>query len=95
MRIEVDVPGYDPNQGIRRAWKDGFMIATRIEEDGSMLISANRAGLESLALHLLALAQPQVPVGYHFHYDDLSSLESGSCEMVIEKIPEVVDGLGQ
>jgi hypothetical protein len=93
MKIELDVREYNRSFGIRREWKDDFVIMTRVEEDGSILISANHAGLYSLALHLLALAQPQVPAGYHFHYDDQSALESGSCEMVIEKTPKTSYGL--
>ena len=37
-------------------WEDGFTIATRIEADGAIVISANAAGLQSLANHFMALA---------------------------------------
>jgi hypothetical protein len=85
MKIEIDVPEYDPYIGVRTEWKRGYKISARIE-DGIVIIGANCAGLVSLAQHMLTLAQPQVPEGCHNHYDDLNSLESGSCEVIIEKI---------
>jgi hypothetical protein len=43
--------------------------------------------LISLAIHLLTLAQENVPVGSHCHFDEHNSLEHGSKELIIEKKP--------
>ena len=62
-------------------WEEGFTIAVRAKE-GLAVISANRAGLRSLANHLLALAE-EAP-GSHLHLDAYNSLEEGSSELILE-----------
>lgn len=47
-------------------------------------ISANRAGLLSLANILSDLANEEL--GAHIHLDENSSLEDGSAELVIERV---------
>ena len=66
-------------------WEDGFTIATRIE-NGAIVVSANAAGLRSLANHLLTLADDEIK-GAHFHLDEYNSLEDHSVELIVEKIP--------
>ena len=63
-------------------WEDGFEIRVTIV-DGAAVISANRAGLLSLAGQLTALAG--AAPGSHIHYDAYNSLEDGSVEMIVEK----------
>ena len=63
-------------------WEDGFEIRVSTDND-TVVISANKAGLLSLAGHLTALAEA-VP-GSHIHYDECNSLEEGSAEMIIER----------
>ena len=65
-------------------WADGFTISTRISA-GTITISANREGLLSLANHLMELAE-EAPGG-HIHFDEYNSLEEGSAELIIERIP--------
>ena len=65
-------------------WVDGFTIRVRSDSDGTVVVSANREGLLSLARHFQALAEG-VP-GDHIHYDEYNSLEEGSAEMIIERI---------
>lgn len=65
-------------------WIDGFTIEVKNEGGDTVVISANREGLLSLAKQLTALADE--PVGHHIHYDAYNSLEEGSVEMIIEKI---------
>ena len=65
-------------------WEDGFEISVRVEEDGSVVISANAEGLRSLADHLNTLADE--PGCDHFHLDEYNSLEEGSAELIVEKI---------
>ena len=62
-------------------WEEGFAITVRAE-DGRTVVSANRAGLKSLANHLNALAE-EAP-GTHLHLDAYNSLEDGSAELILE-----------
>lgn len=87
MKIEMTVLEYTPEHGLQLEWGGGFTIATQLV-DSVVVISANTAGLVSLARHLLTLAQGQVPSGTHIHFDDSNSLEAGSCELIIEKIED-------
>ena len=64
-------------------WVDGFEIRVTVDSGGAV-ISANREGLLSLAKHLTALADGQP--GDHIHYDEHTSLEEGSAELIIERI---------
>ena len=65
-------------------WKDGFTIKVNVLADKSVVIAANKEGLQSLAMQLNDLANEYI--GNHFHYDEYTSLEDGSCELIIEKI---------
>ncbi|MBQ6420494.1 MAG: hypothetical protein IJK02_05425 [Clostridia bacterium] len=63
-------------------WEDGYEI--RVMNDGaSAVISANRAGLLSLAGILSALAD-ETP-GAHVHLDEYNALEDGSLPLIVEK----------
>lgn len=64
-------------------WEDGFTIKVQIEEN-TVVISANKEGLLSLARHLTDLAEAET--GSHIHYDEYNSLEEDSSEMIIERI---------
>ena len=63
-------------------WIDGFNISVKCQ-DGAAVISANRAGLLSLAGQLMELAKGEP--GDHIHYDQDNSLEDGSMELIIER----------
>ena len=65
-------------------WFDGFKIRTTINRD-VVVISGNKEGLLSLAAQLTALADGMP--GEHIHYDEHNSLEEGSVEMIVEKVP--------
>lgn len=67
-------------------WEDGFTIATRIEND-AIVITANAAGLRSLANHFMALAEEE-STNSHFHLDEYNSLENHSVELIVEKLPD-------
>ncbi|MDQ0640979.1 hypothetical protein QF042_004544 [Pedobacter sp. W3I1] len=84
MEIIVEIPEYT-GEGLRSEWEYGFEIETKIN-DGEFLISANKAGLISLAKQLLTLAQDSVPSNYHLHFDEYNSLEEGSVELIIQKV---------
>ena len=68
---------------MKTEWAEGFMISVTVRNQ-EVTISANKEGLLSLAGQLMALAEG-VP-GAHLHYDEYNSLESGSAEMIIERV---------
>lgn len=84
MEIKLEVPPYDPAQGIQYHWEEGFEIKVTVE-NGTVMLLANREGLISLANHFLNLAQVTIPIGYHLHLDEHNSLATGSADIVIEK----------
>ncbi len=65
-------------------WENGFTIKVGVDDENTVVISANKEGLRSLARQLTALASEEV--GSHIHYDEYNSLEEGSCRMIIEKM---------
>ena len=66
-------------------WEDGFTIATRIDADGAIVITANAAGLRSLSNHFMALANEE-STHSHFHLDEYNSFEDNSVELIVERI---------
>ena len=66
-------------------WEEGFEIHVSVEGHEAR-ISANAAGLRSLATHLLALAEEQP--GSHLHLDPYNSLEEDSAPLLLERIKE-------
>ena len=69
-------------------WVNGFTIHVKIDEGGTVVISANKAGLLSLAGQLTALANEDP--GSHIHYDEYNSLEDGSTEMISLRWRQVI-----
>ena len=61
-------------------WVDGFEIRVKADHN-TVIISANKEGMLSLAKQLTALAE--AAPGQHIHYDDSNSLEDGSTEMIL------------
>lgn len=82
--MEINIPEYIPDEGLRLNWIGDFRIKVTCEDD-TVVISANRDGLLSLANHLINLAQDTVPTGTHLHLDEQNSLEELSKELIIEK----------
>ncbi|MFL5732702.1 MAG: hypothetical protein ACJ78Q_05815 [Chloroflexia bacterium] len=85
MKIEIDVPDYSPEGGLRMRWEEGSIISAT-EDGGAILIRANHEGLVSLARLLLTLVNEGVPSGAHWHLDAHNAFEDGSIEIVIEKV---------
>lgn len=84
MKLSIEIPDYKPESGIMYKWEDGFEVKS-VVDNGVIIITANKAGLISLANHLLNLAQDNIPAGHHLHFDEYNSLEEGSNELIIEK----------
>jgi hypothetical protein len=79
----LDVPEFDPQRGLRFEWEDGFEIGVEIL-DSEILVTTNRAGLVSLARHLLTLAQDGVPSGHHIHLTADQEIDS-SVDVILER----------
>lgn len=86
MKLIVEIPNYDPQVGVNATWEAGFEIKASVDSENTVMITANKAGLLSLAWHLLALSHDDVPNGCHFHFDEHNSLEAGSLEFIIQKL---------
>lgn len=85
MKVEIELEDYSKEEGIKLKWEKGFNI--KVERAGDeILISANKAGLISLANHLLTLSQDEILEGTHIHLDEYNSLEESSLDVIIEKV---------
>jgi hypothetical protein len=84
MKITLEIPEYTGDD-LKSHWENGFEISVS-NTNNQLIIQANKAGLISLATQLLTLAQNEVPINHHFHYDENNSLETGSAELIIEKM---------
>jgi hypothetical protein len=80
----VRIRSYDPATGLHLEWSYGFQIEVQVHS-GEVLVRANKAGLTSLAQHLLTLAEDAVPGGTHIHLDAARDLEDTSANLVIER----------
>jgi hypothetical protein len=63
-------------------WEDDAIIATS-RDDVATVITANAAGLRTLAGHLLVLAGDDAVPGSHLHLDQTNGLVDGSIEIVL------------
>jgi hypothetical protein len=81
--MNIHVPKYGEN-GFLFEWEANFSIKCTVN-NSAVCIEANKAGLISLARHLLELAQDSVPEFTHFHLDDVNSLEDNSLELIVVK----------
>ena len=64
-------------------WVNCSEISVRVDRD-AVVISANREGLLSLAGQMAALANEET--GSHIHFDENNALETGSTELIIERV---------
>ncbi len=56
MEIKIDVPDYNTITGFKHNWENDFKIRLGFDHD-AIILTANKAGLISIANHLLNLAQ--------------------------------------
>ncbi|SBT38680.1 Imm32 family immunity protein [Micromonospora narathiwatensis] len=85
--VTIDVLTYDPAHGVGTWWDDETVLRAEVWDapERTVVISGNRAGLRSLARHLLTLAQDAVPDGRHLDFDTYCGwLEEGSAAIRIE-----------
>ena len=84
MKMILEIPDYDGN-GIDVIWERGAKLVLDIDENG-FSVSANAAGLISLAKEMLYLANNDFPDGAHVHYDNFFTGQSLQYELIIEKM---------
>ena len=63
-------------------WEDNSEISVRVEEDGAVVLSGNKAGLLTLSRLVADLAECEA--GEHVHLDEGNGLEEGSNEVIFE-----------
>jgi hypothetical protein len=85
-KIELEIPDYSEREGLKYSWEYSYTISTDLQDD-AVVISANKAGLISLAKQILTLANAPYD-GAHFHYDEFGCLEENSIELIISRIDE-------
>lgn len=83
MEHIVHVPDYRSGGGLLLSWDENFEIAVSVS-GAEVAIKANRAGLVSLARHLLTLAQDEVHEGAHIHLTADQEIESDH-DLILER----------
>jgi hypothetical protein len=79
----ISVPDYRADAGLLLSWDEGFEIELSVTE-AEVVIKANRAGLTSLARHLLTLAQDGVSGGTHIHLTADQAIDS-EIDLILER----------
>ena len=64
-------------------WEENSEISVRVEKDGVVVLSGNKAGLLTLSRIMADLAECEA--GEHVHLDEGNGLEDGSRELILEK----------
>lgn len=86
MRLTLSVPDYSPEDGLICEFEEDYRISVEIDEELSVCLAANKAGLITLAKLMLTLASDNVPDGVHMHLDSINgALEDNSNELIICK----------
>ncbi|GGQ05906.1 hypothetical protein GCM10010140_40340 [Streptosporangium pseudovulgare] len=62
--LVIEIPAYGTDGGLVRPWPADYSIRAVVEY-GGVTIEGDKAGLRALAVHLLALSEPDVPAYYH------------------------------
>ncbi|MEU1625330.1 hypothetical protein ABZ746_08345 [Streptomyces sp. NPDC020096] len=83
MDYIVHVPEYHSGDGLRFSWDDDFEITVSVSFT-EVSIKANRAGLVTLARHLLTLAQDGVHEGTHLHLTADQEIDS-NVDLILER----------
>ncbi len=87
MKITIDIPDYVKGEGIDVIWKDGSVLKITPGTDKTLIVSGNECALRSIGEQLIYLAQSQVEVGSHIHYDEFFCENAISgVEIIVEKI---------
>lgn len=94
MKTIVDIPEYNPEDGIVVTFDAFYSIKVEITDDFDVLVSANKNGLLLLAKYLLTLAQDSVPtISGHFHLTEHDDLEKESSDLIVQKTEDLLMNL--
>jgi len=83
MEQVIVVPDHHPEKGLHFLWDEGYEIAVSVSRS-EVVIKGNRAGLTSLARHLLTLAQENARYGHHVHLTADQEIES-EVDLILER----------
>lgn len=88
MKVILEIPSYDPDNGIEVLWKDSGRMQIYVSSDG-VHICANPDALMSLARQMIYFAKNSLPEGSHVHFDDFfcKGLE-GEYELILSKMED-------
>ena len=84
MNVHVEVIPYSDEDCVCVELVPGAKIECR-KCNGEVLIRANREGLQFLAKVCLTLAQEDMPLGNHVHFDGFDFFESDNIDITIER----------
>jgi len=86
-QVNVEITEYTESDGIWYEFSDAGSISVRVTGK-SVLISANREGLETLARIALTLAQENVTTGSHVHLEEGFGprVVEGSNPLIVERV---------
>lgn len=94
MEFRYSPRQYTPTAGVALDYHGCPKIKVTLGHN-DVILWANKDGLVTLAMHMLALAQPDVPFGCHNHYDRGVVLEDDSENLIITQLEEDDDGAGK
>ncbi len=82
----ITLPTQD-DKGINFLWDGGEAISVSVERNNNneVLIKANKAGLVTLARHLLTLAEDSIEDRSHLHLDPETGVNAESAPLILEK----------
>ena len=90
---QISIPAHSET-GLRFTWGANCRLRVLLLGTEEVVIEGNAEGLETLARHLLTLAQPDVPSGMHLHLEDSFGLMTGSLNLVLEREDDLEDSNG-
>lgn len=82
MKILIDIPKYDED-GIDVFWEEGADYKIIVGQE-SVIISANRNAMKSLAKQMLYFVQNDLPDGSHVHFDSFFTGRNHVYDLVLE-----------
>ena len=86
MKVALDIPEYDGN-ALDVIWNDNARYTLDVDYD-SVILSANREGLISLAKQMIYFAYNELPEGSHIHFDSFFTKTDQTFHLVVEKKEE-------
>lgn len=87
MKLVIEIPEYD-NESLDIFWEEKSKFSLSIDEN-TIILSANKNGMISIAKQLLYFAENNLPEGSHVHYSPFfcKNIKS-NFELIISEINE-------